>query len=110
MKEETMNMPPVSPPARCPVSCLALSRPGPVNHVTGGPPRPGSSGSGRKVDEAILKLAARLTQKTGVQDRLQSAVQESARPCVTFCQWMGVEMSNLDKHLWSLFMWEAFDL
>ena len=73
-------------------------------------PRPGASGSGRKVDEAILKLADRLTQNTGMQDWLQYAVQESARPRIAFCQWMGAEMSNLDEHLWSLFMREAFDL
>ena len=50
------------------------------------PPRPGASGSGRKNDEAIVKLAERLTQDTGMQDWLQSSVQESAKPHVTFCQ------------------------
>ena len=38
MREETMKMPPVSPPARHPVSCPALHRLVPVNHVIGGPP------------------------------------------------------------------------
>ena len=57
-----------------------------------------------------MKLAERLTQNTGMQDPLQSAVQESARPHVAFCQWMGAEMSKHDEHLWSLFQREAFDL
>ena len=61
-------------------------------------------------DEAIIKLADRLSQNTGMQDRLQSAMQEHARPCVVFCQWMGAEMSNLDEHLWTLIMREAVDL
>ena len=73
-------------------------------------PRPVSSGSGKCVDEAILKLADRLSQNTGMQDRLATAVQESAKPCLTLCQWMGLEMSMLDEELWTGFMCEAFNL
>ena len=58
----------------------------------------------------ILKLADQLSQNTGMQDRLQSAVQESAKPRIAFCQWMGLEMSKLDEELWTGFMHEAFDL
>ena len=65
---------------------------------------------GKRVDKAILKLADRLSQNTGMQDRLQSAVQESAKPCITFCQWMGLEMSKLDKEHWTGFMHKALDL
>ena len=57
-----------------------------------------------------MKLAERITANTVMQDRLQSAVQESANPCVAFFQWMGVEVSSLDNNLWSLFQWEAFEL
>ena len=49
MKEETMKMPPVSPPSRHPVSCPALPRLGPVNHVTGGPPGQDPVGLGRRL-------------------------------------------------------------
>ena len=39
MREETMKMPPMPPPARHPVSCPARPRPAPVNlHLTGGLP------------------------------------------------------------------------
>ena len=69
-----------------------------------------STGTGKRVYDAILKLADHLSQDTGVQDRLQSAVQESAKPDITFCQWMGSEMSKVDKELWTGFMHETFDL
>ena len=70
-----------------------------------------STGTGKRVDKAILKLADHLSQNTGVQDQLQSAVQESGKPPVAFCQWMGLEMmSKLDEELWTGFMCEAFDL
>ena len=107
-----MMMPPVSSPARHPVSCLARPRPATVkHHMTGGPGHhPALTQALGRVDEAILKLANRLSQNTGVQDRLQSAVQESAKPCITFCQWMGLEMSKLHEELWTGFMHEAFDL
>ena len=74
------------------------------------PPRPGASGSGRKVNDVIVKLAERINANTVMQDRVQSAVQESAKPCIAFCQWMGAEVSSLDGNLWLLFQWEAFDL
>ena len=58
------------------------------------------TGTGKRVDEAILKLANDLSQNAGMQDWLQSTVQEHAKPCFTFCQWMGLEVSKLDKELW----------
>ena len=73
-------------------------------------PRPASSGSGKHVNEAILKLADRLFQNIGMQDRLTTTVQESAKPCLAFCQWMGLEMSKLDEELWTGVMHEAFNL
>ena len=65
-----------------------------------------SSGSstGKRVDEVILKLADLLSQNTGMQDQLQSTVQESAKPCITFCQRMGLEISKLEEELWTGFM------
>ena len=72
-------------------------------------PRAPSSGSGKHVDEAILKLADFLSQNTGVQDRLATAVQDSTDPRLAFCQWMGLEMSKLDKELWTGFMHESFN-
>ena len=69
-----------------------------------------STGTGKRVDEAILKLADRLSQNTGVKHWLQSTVQESAKPSIAFCQWMGLEMSKLDDELWTGFMHETFDL
>ena len=73
--------------------------------------RPGapSSGSGKRVDEAILKLADCLSQNTGMQDRQATAVQESTNPRLAFCQWMGLEMSQLDE-LWTGFIHEWFNL
>ena len=94
-----------SQPSQLPTSFQA----GPSQPYARRCPRPGASGSGCNIDEAIVKLAEKLTQNTGVQDWLQSVVQESAKPCITFCQWMGAEMSSLDENLWSLFQWEAFD-
>ena len=55
-----------------------------------------------------MKLVDKITENTGMQDWLQSAVQESAKPRVAFCQWMGAEMSILDANLWSSFQREAF--
>ena len=69
-----------------------------------------NSGTGKRVNEAILKLADHLSQNTGMQDWLQSAVQESAKPCIAFCQWMGLEMSKLVEELWTGFMCKAFNL
>ena len=73
------------------------------------PPRPGASVSGHKIDDAIVKLSERITADSVVQDQLQSTVQESAKPRIAFCQWMGAEVSSLDN-LWSLFQWDAFEL
>ena len=47
---------------------------------------PWAASGGKRVDDTILKLVDRLTQNIGVQDQLQSAVQEAARPHVAFCQ------------------------
>ena len=55
-----------------------------------------SSGSGKRVDEALRKLADRLSQNTGMQDWLAPAMQESTTPHLAFCQWMGLKMSKLD--------------
>ena len=85
MREETMRIPSAS--------CPSLPRLAPVNHVTG------ASGSGCKINDAIVKLAEKITANTVMQDQLQSAVQESAKPCIAFCQWMGVEMSSLNDNL-----------
>ena len=60
---------------------------------------PRAASGGKRVDDAIVKLVDVLTQNTGVQDRLQSTVQEAARPRVAFCQWMGLDMANLEQHL-----------
>ena len=105
------TMSPVAAPASRPVhSCPVHLRPAPVNHhVTGGANTP-SSGSGKCVDETILKLSDHLSQNTGVQDQLATAVQESTSPHLAFCQWMGLEMSKLDNELWTGFSREAFNL
>ena len=56
--------------------------------------------SGRKrVDNAILSLVVRMNKNTAIQDRLQSAEQEAARPRIAFCQCMGLEMAKLDEPL-----------
>ena len=59
-----------------------------------------------------MNLVDKITENTQPQDCLQSAVhvQESAKSCFTFCQWMGAELSFLDANLWSCFQHEAFDL
>ena len=54
-------------------------------------PQPASGG--KKVDNAILSLLDRMKDNTAIQNRLQSAEQEASRPCVAFCQWMGLEMA-----------------
>ena len=74
------------------------------------PLRPAGSGSGRKLDKAMMKLVDKITENTGMQDQLQSAVQEGAKPRFTFCQWMGAELSFIDANMWSSFQREAFDL
>ena len=40
------------------------------------PPRPAASGSGRMLDEAMMKLVDKITENTCVLDRLQFTVQE----------------------------------
>ena len=57
-----------------------------------------------------MKLVDKITENTGMQNRLQSAVQESAKPRFAFCQWMGAELSFLEANLLSRFQREAFDL
>ena len=76
------------------------------------PPRPGASGSGRNLDQAMMKLVEKITENTQPQDRLQFAVhvQESAKPCFAFCHCIGAELSFFDANLWSCFQKEAFDL
>ena len=62
------------------------------------------------MDDAILLLVVHMNKNTAIQDHLQSAEQEPARPCIVFCQWMGLEMAKLDEPLWTNFMDEAFTL
>ena len=97
-----------------PSQLSSTSQAGPVKHHSHDrrPRAASSTGSstGKRVDEAILKLVDWLSQNTGMQDRLQSAVKKSAKPNIAFCQWMGLEMSKLDEELWTGFMYEAFDL
>ena len=57
-----------------------------------------------------MKLVDKITENTGVQDQLPSAVQKGAQPHFAFCQWMGAELSFIDTNLWSSFQQEAFDL
>ena len=45
-----------------------------------------------------------------MQDQLTATLQEAARPRVAFCQWMGLEVANLDEQLWTAFMQEAFEM
>ena len=66
-----------------------------------------STSTGKRVDEAILKLAEWLSLNTGVQDCLASAVQESSNPRLAFCQWMGLEAYKLSEELWTGFMQES---
>ena len=73
-------------PSQLPTSFQAVpSQPPPRDRR---PPRAASSGSGWKVDKAILKLADRLSQNPGMQDRLQSAVQESALASSSASGWV----------------------
>ena len=69
-----------------------------------------SASSGKRVNDAILSLVARMSDNTAIQDRLQSVEQEAARPRCAFCQWMGLEMAKLDEPLWMDFMDDAFAL
>ena len=73
-------------------------------------PRPAGSGFGCKLDEAMLKLVDKIAEKTGMQDRLKSAVQETPKPRFAFCQSVGVELTFIDANLWSSFQREVFDL
>ena len=57
-----------------------------------------------------MKLVNKITENTGMQDRLQSTVQEGAQPCFAFCQWMCAELSFIEANLWSSFQREAIDL
>ena len=41
---------------------------------------------------------------------MATTVQESTSPHLSFCQWMGLEMSNLDEELFTGFSCEAFNL
>ena len=68
-----------------------------------------SSSSGKRVDEAILKLADWLNLNTGVEDQLASAVQESTNPRLAFCQWMGLGMSKLSEEQWTGFIRDSFN-
>ena len=97
--------------SQAPSQLPSMSQAGPSQARCDGKPGAASStGTGKRVDKTILKLADRFSQNTGMQDRLQSAVQESAKPCIAFCQWMCLEMSKLDEVLWTGFMRKAFDL
>ena len=50
-----------------------------------------STSTGKRINEAILKLAEQLAVNTGGQDRLSSAIQEGSDERLAFCQWMGLE-------------------
>ena len=53
------------------------------------PPRdrrsPRAASGGKKVDDGILSLLDRMKDNTAIQDSLESAEQEAARPRVAFC-------------------------
>ena len=68
-----------------------------------------STSTGKRVDEAILKLAEWLNLNTGVQDHT-SAIQESTNPCLAFCQWMGLEACKLSEDLLTGFMCDSFNM
>ena len=88
----------VAAPGSHPVHMLpCMSQAGPSQPPPDRRPKAPSSGSGKRIDKAILKLADCLSQNTGMQDRLATAVQERASPGLAFCQWMGLEMSKLDE-------------
>ena len=58
----------------------------------------------------MLNLVDKISENTGMQDRLQSAVEESAKPRFAFCKWMGAELAFIDANLWFSFQREAFDM
>ena len=62
------------------------------------------------MDDAILSVVEQMNVNTAIQDRLQTAEQEAFRPCIAFCQWIGLEMAKLDEPLWNDFMDEAYGL
>ena len=69
-----------------------------------------ASTTGKRVDEAILKLAERMASNTSVQDRLASAVQEGSNEHLAFWQWKGLEACKLSEQLWTAFMQESFQM
>ena len=78
----------------------SMSQAGPSEACDRRPKPATSTSTGKRVDEAILKLAEQLTVNTGVQDYLASAVQEGSNPHIAFCQWMGLEACKLTAELW----------
>ena len=70
MRDETMMMP----------SAAQLSHAGPSQPLDRRPPRPGASGSGHKIDNAIVKLAERITANTVVQDHCSPLYRRVPNP------------------------------
>ena len=69
-----------------------------------------STSTGKRVDEAILKLADHLTINTCVQDHLASAIQEGSNQCLAFSGSMGLEACKLSEELWTKFMQVSFQM
>ena len=55
------------------------------------------STTGKRVDEAILKLAEHMVLNTSVQDRLATVVQDGSNEWLAFCQWMGLEAASCQR-------------
>ena len=72
-----MTMPPVEPVHAALARHQVVCSPAHLSQARDRKPMPATSTStGKRVDEATLKLAEWLTVNTGVQDRLASAIQD----------------------------------
>ena len=68
------------------------------------------STAAKSVDEAILQIVDRILSTQSVQYQLAAVVQGGSNDRISWCQWMGLETSNLSEDLWTYFMQESFSM
>lgn len=67
------------------------------------PPK-AAAGGRQQLEDAIMQLASRLSDRNGVPSAIESAPYISRNPRAAFAHWMGCQTMGLSERQWRLFM------
>jgi len=69
-----------------------------------------ASKTAKKVDEAIVTIAERMSGTQCLQEKLEEIVKDANNPRTAWVHWMGTELQGVPDDVWNRFQQESFNM